>query len=129
MLKTILFFETPLFNKICVLVQGRRNPHRMKELEQKINIERIEQIAAVFGNLDANMRLIEKQYGVHVTSRDSEIRIAGEPGDPGDRKPAEDGGQGGAGHGTARALLYGYGGGGQRGCRARPIERLRMHHQ
>lgn len=51
----------------------------MKELEQKINIERIEQIAAVFGNLDANMRLIEKQYGVHVTSRDSEIRIAGEP--------------------------------------------------
>ena len=35
--------------------------------------------AAVFGNLDANMRMIEKQYGVRVTSRDSELKVAGDP--------------------------------------------------
>ena len=51
----------------------------MNLFEQKINIERMDLAAAVFGNLDANMRMIEKQYSVKVTSRDSEIKVAGDP--------------------------------------------------
>ena len=51
----------------------------MNLFEQKINVERMDHAAAVFGNLDANMRMIEKQYGVRVTSRDSELKVAGDP--------------------------------------------------
>ena len=51
----------------------------MNSFEQKINIERMDLAAGVFGNLDSNMRMIEKQYGVAVTSRDSEIKVSGDP--------------------------------------------------
>jgi phosphate starvation-inducible PhoH-like protein len=47
--------------------------------EEKINIERMEQAAALFGNLDENVREIERQYGTEIACRGSELRIAGEP--------------------------------------------------
>jgi phosphate starvation-inducible PhoH-like protein len=48
-------------------------------IEEKINIERMEQEAALFGNLDENIRMIEKEYGAAVVCRDSELKISGEP--------------------------------------------------
>ncbi|MCH3973070.1 MAG: PhoH family protein [Oscillospiraceae bacterium] len=47
--------------------------------EQRISIDRMEQAAALFGSMDENIRLIEKEYGVSVVSRDGEIKVSGEP--------------------------------------------------
>jgi len=47
-------------------------------LEVKINLDRIEQAAELFGSIDGNMRLIEHEYGVAVVIRDSELKITGE---------------------------------------------------
>mgnify|MGYP000963228352 CR=1 FL=1 len=48
--------------------------------EEKINIERMEQAAALFGNLDENVREIEQEYGTEIICRGSELKITGEPG-------------------------------------------------
>lgn len=37
--------------------------------EQRINIDRMEQAAALFGSFDANVRLLEKEYGVSIVNR------------------------------------------------------------
>ncbi len=47
--------------------------------EQTINIERMEQVAMLFGNLDENIKIIEKEFSVTVVFRSGEIRISGEP--------------------------------------------------
>lgn len=47
-------------------------------LEQTINIDRTEQAAALFGAFDENIRLIQNEYLVTVTVRDSELKISGE---------------------------------------------------
>ena len=47
-------------------------------MEVKINLDRIEQAAELFGSIDGNMRLIEHEYGVAVVIRDSELKITGE---------------------------------------------------
>ncbi|MCI1955166.1 MAG: PhoH family protein [Oscillospiraceae bacterium] len=47
--------------------------------ERKINIDRMEQAAALFGSLDGNVKLIEQEYGVELVCRGSEIKISGEP--------------------------------------------------
>ncbi|HEX3016707.1 MAG TPA: PhoH family protein [Caproicibacter sp.] len=49
--------------------------------EEKINIDRMEQAAALFGNLDENVRLIEQAYQVEIVCRGSELKISGEPED------------------------------------------------
>lgn len=46
--------------------------------EITINVERIEDIINVFGSFDENLRLIEDEFGIKVTDRDSEIKIVGE---------------------------------------------------
>ena len=46
--------------------------------EQRINIDRMEQAAALFGSFDANVRLLEKEYGVSIVNRDSEIKVSGD---------------------------------------------------
>ncbi len=46
--------------------------------EQTIDIERIEQIVNLFGNFDENIKLIEKKYGVVITSHGSQIKIKGD---------------------------------------------------
>ncbi len=50
-------------------------------MEQKINLDRLGQAEALFGSFDENVRLIEKEFGVALIVRDSELKISGE--DPG----------------------------------------------
>lgn len=47
-------------------------------MERHINIERIEQIAGLFGNFDENVKQIEARYGVSVTSHSNQIKIKGD---------------------------------------------------
>ena len=46
--------------------------------EHIIEVERMEQAVSLFGSYDANTRLIEQAYGVHILIRDTEIKISGE---------------------------------------------------
>ena len=41
--------------------------------EQRINIDRMEQAAALFGSFEANVRLLEKEYRVKIVNGVSEI--------------------------------------------------------
>lgn len=47
--------------------------------EQTINVERMEQAVSLFGSFDENIKLIEDEYHVHVISRGSQLKVAGEP--------------------------------------------------
>ena len=47
--------------------------------EQTINIERIEYIVNLFGSFDENIKQIEKEFHVSVSTHSSEIKIKGEP--------------------------------------------------
>ncbi len=49
--------------------------------EEKINIDRMDQAAALFGSLDGNIKLVEQQYHVEIVCRGSELKISGEPED------------------------------------------------
>lgn len=46
--------------------------------EQTISVDRLEQAVSLFGSFDENIRLIEKQFGVTVISRGSELKVTGE---------------------------------------------------
>ena len=46
--------------------------------EITINMESMEQLHAVFGDLDSNVNLIQKAFGVTIYSRGSDIKISGE---------------------------------------------------
>ncbi len=46
--------------------------------EKIIGIEKIEQIAGLFGEYDSHIKTVEARYGVSVNSRGSEIKIKGE---------------------------------------------------
>ena len=48
-------------------------------MEQIINVERLEQVIDVFGSFDENIRIIEKELGVKLINRDTELRVSGEP--------------------------------------------------
>jgi len=47
-------------------------------MEQRIEIDRLEQAVNIFGSFDENIRLIEAEFRVVVTNRDGELRINGE---------------------------------------------------
>ena len=47
-------------------------------IEQTISIERMEEAASVFGSFDENLKLIERELGVGVVSRDGELKVSGE---------------------------------------------------
>ena len=47
-------------------------------MERTIAVDRVENIISVFGSFDQNLRIIEKELGVCVLDRDSELRISGE---------------------------------------------------
>ena len=49
--------------------------------EQIINVERMKQAVSLFGSFDENIKLIEDEYQVHVVSRGSQLKVAGEPDD------------------------------------------------
>ncbi|MCQ2448880.1 MAG: PhoH family protein [Clostridia bacterium] len=46
--------------------------------EQSIDIERIGTLINLFGNFDENMKRLEKQYGVQITSHGSQVKVRGE---------------------------------------------------
>ena len=46
--------------------------------EQSISFERLEDTINVFGSFDENIRIIERDMGVTVVNRDSQLKIAGE---------------------------------------------------
>ncbi len=46
--------------------------------EQIIEVERMEQAVALFGNYDENVRLVEQAYSVTLLIRDTQIKISGE---------------------------------------------------
>ncbi len=48
-------------------------------MEHRIEIDDAQTVSELFGSFDSNMKLIEKTYGVSVVSRDSELKISGEP--------------------------------------------------
>ena len=43
--------------------------------ERIIKIEELEHLTMLFGNLDENIRLIEKEFSVDITFRSGEIKI------------------------------------------------------
>ena len=47
-------------------------------MEQRINLDRMEQAAELFGSFDGNMKQLEQRYGVALVFRDSELKITGE---------------------------------------------------
>ena len=47
-------------------------------LERTIGIERIENIIALFGSFDENIKMVENEFSVHIINRDSQIKISGE---------------------------------------------------
>lgn len=47
--------------------------------EQIISIERMEQVVNLFGSFDENIKPLEEEYSVKVTSRDGEVKVSGEP--------------------------------------------------
>ncbi len=47
-------------------------------MEQRIEIERLEQAVNIFGSFDENIRLIEAEFHVVVSNRDGELRVNGE---------------------------------------------------
>lgn len=47
-------------------------------MEQIINVERIDDLAGLFGMLDGNVAAISREYGVVITNRDSQIKISGD---------------------------------------------------
>ncbi len=49
--------------------------------EKTVDIERIEQLVALFGNFDENIKEIEKKYNVVITNRGSQIKVSGDPND------------------------------------------------
>jgi phosphate starvation-inducible PhoH-like protein len=50
-------------------------------IEQTISVERLEEAVNLFGSMDENMKLIEKELNVSVVSRDGELKISGEDGE------------------------------------------------
>ncbi len=50
-------------------------------MDRIIAVDRVEDVLSVFGSFDQNMHIVEKEYNVHVTDRDAELRITGEPED------------------------------------------------
>ena len=46
--------------------------------EQIVDIERIEQLVSLFGNFDENIKRIEKEYRVSITSHGGSLKISGD---------------------------------------------------
>lgn len=47
--------------------------------EKLISYDSTEDLIAIFGSYDENMRILEKEYGIEVVSRDGYIKLTGEP--------------------------------------------------
>ena len=47
--------------------------------ERTVNVERVEDLIAVFGSFDENIRRIEDALGVNIVNRGNELKIVGDP--------------------------------------------------
>ena len=45
--------------------------------EKTINVDRLDQIISVFGSFDENITLLERELGVKVVNRDTELKVSG----------------------------------------------------
>lgn len=50
-------------------------------IEQIVNVERVEHVINLFGSFDENIKQLEREYGVNIICRDTELKICGEPED------------------------------------------------
>ena len=50
----------------------------MKITEQSINIDRLDYVVNLFGSFDENIKILEKEYGVSIILRGSELKVSGE---------------------------------------------------
>ena len=104
-------------------------------MEQRINLDRMEQAAELFGSFDGNMKQLEQRYGVALVFRDSELKITGEDPEAVDKAARVVKslitliGGGGDPHRPERALLHADGGGGRRRQGGPPGRGLHLHHQ
>ena len=48
-------------------------------MEQIVNVERVEHVINLFGSFDENIKLLEREYGVSIVNRDTELKVVGEP--------------------------------------------------
>ena len=46
--------------------------------EQTVNVERIEEVANLFGSFDENIRALENEFHVTVVNRGTELTVSGE---------------------------------------------------
>ena len=46
--------------------------------EQTVSIDRMENAVALFGSFDENIRTIEKEFGVSVLNRGSDLKVSGD---------------------------------------------------
>ena len=87
----------------------------------EINLDRLGQAEALFGSFDENVRLIEREFGVALVVRDSELKVTGDDPEAVDKasrtveKPFDPHRQRGNPHRAKCAVLYPHGGGRQRG--------------
>ena len=49
-----------------------------KTVERIVNAERVEDLIAVFGSFDENIKRIEEALEVHVINRGTDLRVSGE---------------------------------------------------
>ena len=49
-----------------------------KEIERIVNAERVEDLIAVFGSFDENIKRIEEALEVHVINRGTDLRVSGD---------------------------------------------------
>ena len=50
--------------------------------ERTINAERVEQLIDVFGSFDENVKKIEQAFGVHITNRNTELKVTADDEEP-----------------------------------------------
>ena len=48
-------------------------------MEHILNVDRLEQVMNLFGSFDENVKVLEKELGVQVLMRETELKISGEP--------------------------------------------------
>lgn len=77
LVKKAIFYEF-LFLKCGIIVLIKLEKQEFCITEQIINIDRMENAVALFGSFDENIKLIEKEFCVRITCRDSELKIEGD---------------------------------------------------
>ena len=49
-----------------------------KTMERIVNAERVEDLIAIFGSFDENIRKIEENLNVHIVNRGTDLKVSGE---------------------------------------------------